>query len=109
MDYFFDEAARILATRMPRRKAFRLIGGALAAAAVAAFGVQPVHAAKCNNQSPPNSFTCGTGSAQVCCPPNTCCASNGKVASCCGKGTCVGSNGTCAASTGGHCTAGTIC
>ena len=44
MDHLFDELARILATQMPRRKAFGLISGAFAAAALGTLGVQPVRA-----------------------------------------------------------------
>ena len=105
MDHFFDETARILATPMPRRKAFRLIAGALTAAVVAAIGSRPVSA-----QCPPGQTVCGKGKNAICCPPNTCCADNGSRAICCGRGQCFCNNGTCAASTGGKCPGGcTIC
>ena len=39
MNYLIDDFAKILSAPMPRRKAFRLLGGALAAAAVAAIGL----------------------------------------------------------------------
>ena len=40
MDFFFDEAARILATPMPRRQALKRLGGALVTGVLAAFGLQ---------------------------------------------------------------------
>jgi hypothetical protein len=111
MNDFFDNVSRILATPMPRRKALRLFGGALAAAVVAVAGIQPLSAAKCAKTAAAGSKDCGTGSSAQCCPPNTCCASNGKtVSACCGKKSCTCTNGTCAASSGGHCPTGcTIC
>ena|SRR5438445_4827388 len=101
MDYFFDETARILATPMPRRKAFRLIGGALAAAVVAAIGAQPVGAVTCSDGTPQ---TCGKNKNQICCTATQCCAAAGAgMARCCNPGQCTCNNGTCAASTGGAC------
>src|SRR5258708_34725109 len=98
MDYFFDETARILATAMPRRKAFKLIGGAVAAAVVAAIGVQPAGAVTCSS----GQKTCGKDKNQICCAATQCCAAAGAgMASCCNKGQCTCLSGTCAASTGG--------
>ena len=104
MDYFFDETARILATPIPRRKAFRLIASALAAAVVAAFSVQPASAVTCTGGTPQ---TCGRGMGQICCAATQCCAAAGAAkAACCNKGQCTCSNGTCAASSGGACPGG---
>jgi|SRR6266498_229409 len=66
MNDLIDNFARILATPMPRRKAFKLFGGALAAVVVASVGVRPAEAA-CNK----NQATCGTGGQ--CCNNNSCC------------------------------------
>lgn len=101
MGEFLDEAARILAAPMPRRRAIRLLGSAFAAAIVghAAYA----SAATCT----PPSYSCGNGNANsICCPPNTCCAKRGNKAACCTTGQCVCDNGTCASSTGGTCPSG---
>ena len=112
MNYLIDDVARILATPMSRRKTFRLLGGALAAAAVAALGVQPVSAAVCTTaQLGAGSKSCGSGGNATCCPSNTCCAANGAAgAKCCTKGQCACNNGSCGASSGGKCGGGcTLC
>src|ERR1044071_1540464 len=116
MDRIFDEMARVLASPMPRRKAFRFIGGGGSAAVVGAvtvgsgsaagvggaFSVQPASAACGTGQS-----TCGKGGNQTCCNANQCCATNGAAgARCCNQGQCYCSNGTCAASSGGSCPGG---
>src|SRR5438067_2457671 len=91
MDHFFDEAARILASQMPRRRAFKLVGSALVGGIVAALGMKRAVAANCG------SATC-TGT-QVCCPGTTSpfCAAAGSV--CCGNKACASGlaccNGTC--------------
>ena len=104
MSDLFDNVARILATPMPRRKALKLFGGALAAAVVAAAGTQPVKAAACKKGE--TGSTCGNGSNAKCCAPGTCCAVKGSVVNCCAKNTCTCSNGTCAPSTGAVCPPG---
>lgn len=62
MDHLFDEIARILASPMPRRQAFRLLGGALVGGIVGALGIKQAAAqgASCGNG------TCASG--QKCCP-----------------------------------------
>jgi len=107
MNDFFDNVSRILATPMPRRKAMKLFGGALAAAVVAVAGIQPLSAAACPKNAVAGSKNCGSGSTIRCCPPGTCCATNGSnVSACCPTGTCVCNNGTCSASTTGACAQG---
>jgi hypothetical protein len=101
MNDFFDNVSRILATPMPRRKAMKLFGGALAAAVVAVAGVQPIEAAGCTKNDPKTSTTCGTGGGAKCCAQGTCCAKNGTVTNCCAKGQYVCPDGTCSASNGG--------
>src|SRR5438874_1757630 len=106
MDSLIDDVARILASSMPRRKVFRLIGGAIAAAVVPAIGVRPVSAQQC----PPGQNTCGNGNNAICCQRSRCCAAAGNRATCCTRGECFCNNGTCAASTGGRCPGGcTFC
>jgi hypothetical protein len=106
MDHFFDEAARILASQMPRRKAFKLLGGALVGGIVAALGTQRVSAA---------CAPCGAGKkccgnscqpiANICCGNNSCNPSNQQ---CCpfpdqATGTCRPSTETCCGTTGLSC------
>ena len=110
MNYLIDDVAKILAKPMARRETFRLLGGAFAAATLAAFGVQPASAAgKTCTQGQLNggSFNCGNGVANsICCPPGTCCAKHGNDASCCTHGQCACSNGLCQSSSGGNCPSG---
>jgi hypothetical protein len=108
MSELIDNVARILATPMPRRKAMKLFGGALAAAVVAFAGTQSVKAA-CGG----GTTACGASSLNVCCSPGTCCTSNGSTqnpkAACCSKGQCM-TGGTCSASNAGSCSGGaTLC
>jgi hypothetical protein len=82
MQDFIDNFARILATPMPRRKAFKLFGGALAAAVVGIAGVQPAEAAACTQKELNTGLvTCGSGKNATCCKPGCC---NG--VNCCSKG-----------------------
>ena len=108
MDKFFDDLAKILATQMPRRKAFRFVGGALAAAVMGVVAAKPALAAQCTAQSCPSTTgkCCGTGANAICCATGTCCASKGSTNTCCAKGRCVCSNGTCGVSSGGQCGTG---
>jgi hypothetical protein len=116
MDKLFDDVARILAAPMPRRRAFRLLGGAVAAAlagtvgskSLSAFGGDQKKTGKFDTctaaQLQTGMYNCGNGVAnQICCPAGTCCAAHGNDAACCTAGQCTCSNGTCASSTGGSC------
>src|SRR6266849_260505 len=101
MSYLIDDVARILATPMPRRKAVRLVGGALAAALLGPFAVRRAGADDCDS---PN-VKCGGGGDEgdddkICCPPGTCCATHGHTHHCCKKNQCTCQNGTCASSNG---------
>ena len=107
MDVLLDNLARVLATPMPRRKAFRLLGGAIASALFAASGAARVAAAQCTTANcPAPSKCCGSGNNSICCASTTCCANKGSVTTCCAKGRCVCTNGTCANSTSGQCPTG---
>ena len=107
MDKFFDDLAKILATQMPRRKAFRFVGSALAAAVMGVVAAKPVFAVQCTAQNCTGGKCCGTGANAICCPTaTTCCASKGNTNSCCNKGRCTCNNGTCGVSTGGQCPTG---
>ncbi len=86
MNDLIDNVSRILATPMPRRKALRLFGGALAAAVVAFAGNQSLSAACTGTQ-----VMCGTKCCpKGCCTKTTCCAKNSFV---CPDGTCSASKG----------------
>jgi hypothetical protein len=107
MDELIDNIARVLATPMPRRQAFRVIAGALAAAGLAAVGSRPVSAAPCPNPPPSGQFTCGSGNNAACCNrQNECCALRGNRGMCCKRGDCVCNNGTCSSSAQGNCPSG---
>ena len=106
MAEFLDDIARLLASPTSRRKAFQLIGGALAGAVVASFGATPVHAAACSkSEIAQGKKSCGQGRNATCCGAGQCCA--GSSGECCSKGQCVCGNGTCAASDSqGNCPGG---
>ncbi len=114
MDRFFDEAARILASPTSRRRALRLLGGALvgsifALAGVRHAGAQQTCKASCTGQRKcclgargkedfciPEDQTCcgllGCSSKEVCCEKAFVCAAQGET--CCG-GTKCGKDQTC--------------
>jgi len=101
MNFLIDDVVRILATPMPRRKAFRLIGGLLAAAFMTTIGEQRASAVSCGA-----TLACPTGF--VCCKPQ----GNVNNGICCAHGTCCcggGGEGNCQASSGGTCPSGQGC
>jgi hypothetical protein len=125
MDRMFDEMARILASQMPRRQAFKLLGGALVGGIVAALRTETVSAACsgtqtacgtgcCNNS---NQQCCGTSATGFSCQPktNTCCGKNSCSSTnqrCCGTGTaatCRASTDNCCGTTGLSCKSGVAC
>ena len=118
MDALIDNVARILATGHSRREAFRLIGGAFAAAVVGAFAVEPLSAQGpvCTpEQTKYGAKPCGAVKGAQCCPADKCCAIGGQsetlqVTDCCDFGECYCANGLCAPSKGGNCPGGcTLC
>ena len=108
MSYLIDDVARVLASPAPRRKALKLIGGALAASLFGALGVK--HAAAqttCNPRCTSTQKCCTTSakpfcvrSERVCCGNTSC----GEEQKCCGNKVCCGeetrctSSGTCSSS-----------
>lgn len=83
MTYLSDDVARILASPIPRRQAFKLVGGALAGAFLSSIGIQRASAAACNPACKKNEQCCpggpgGSGSpfcanqSQICCHGTTC-------------------------------------
>jgi hypothetical protein len=87
MNELIDNVSRILATPMPRRKAMKLFGGALAAAVVAFAEARPASAAGCKGQL----VACGTGANATCCKSG-CCYGGGNKNCCTGflfNGSCL--------------------
>ena len=109
MDHFLDQAARILASELPRRQALKRLGGLVAGGLLATLGVKSVEAQGCppgkpatscpGNPSPNPAFcvtspkcACGTkkcNPTETCCPGNgnPFCATKGKP-QCCGTKSC---------------------
>ncbi len=85
MSYLIDDVARVLASPLPRRKAFRLLGGIMAGAFMGTVGAHRAMAAN-----------------SICCSNGTGCSNNGgncggdassRDATCCS--TCCCASGTC--------------
>ena len=66
MDNFFDNVCRILATPMPRLRAFKLLVGAFVGAILAPFGFAANNCGTVNCTSTQRCCTAGT--AHWCCP-----------------------------------------
>jgi hypothetical protein len=104
MDHLVDDATRILASKMPRRKAFGMLWKLFAGAVLAGAVATPV-AAQRGGGCTTNPNTCAGN--QQCCPgatpstnhcepkPKKCCGPTS-----CSAGYCCSSSGSCAASTG---------
>jgi hypothetical protein len=71
MSYLIDDVAKTLASPMPRRKAFRFIGGVVAGAFMTTIGAKRASAAACSGT------TCKCNGQ--CCNPGQCCLSTGCV------------------------------
>src|SRR5438874_1687627 len=103
MDRFFDEAARILASPMPRRRAVALLGGALLAAILGTdVSAQPTCTLLCDTGK-----KCCRGSggdfcileSLICCGNSSCNSSLGET--CC-DGLCLPSGLLCCGNGNGH-------
>ena len=126
MGYLLDDVARALASPTSRRKAFRLLGGALAGGFLGTLGVKPAYAVStgvpcgfmgfstCNpGQQCCNVTLIGIGisgfctdATSTCCGFRACSAGN----SCCGTGlvqSCTTNGSICCG--GGSCLAGSVC
>src|SRR5450755_3331039 len=94
MHSLLDDVARILASPLPRRRALKLVSGALAGGILAALDLRPAAAQNdAKPKCPPRTTKCGTGSlccssTQTCCTTSATpfCATQGKT--CCGKTSC---------------------
>ena len=111
-DDLFDEAARILASPVPRRRALKLLGGALVAAIVGTVGSTRAGAQACSPACG-NNQKCCSGSPNFCVQQNrTCCGNTSCAANmaCCGTGpgaTCRNQSQTCCGNT--VCNTGQVC
>lgn len=77
MDRMFDEIARVLASQMPRRKAFKLLGGALVGGIAAALGGARVGAQSAPTPACKTGETpCAPKGANACCGKNQTCCTN---------------------------------
>src|SRR2546426_587797 len=110
MSNLFDDISRIIAKPMPRRQAFKLVGGAVGGAALAALGLERVSRAFGEpggrpgspfDNCPSGQTVCGTTSSgklrccqtgQTCCNNANCCASNEH---CCGTKCCQPAQACC--------------
>jgi len=107
MSYRIDDIARILATPMPRRQAFRLLTGTLAGGVLgslgirSAFGQATPNATACRPACPPLQTCCTTGTRPFCASRGQSCCGNysyGFGQKCCTTGTVpfvVSNNRTC--------------
>src|SRR5437879_1010388 len=84
-EHLFDEIARLLASPMPRRRAFRLILQSVGGAALVALGARPALAA-CDPPCGANLQCCTVGGGGFCAPT---------ALICCGGGTCNPSTQQC--------------
>ncbi len=105
MNNLLDDVSPIVASPIPRRQAFKLLGGALGGAVLAALGLGSATRLFADNCTPLGATCCpSSGNCQKCCSTGsqTCCsgsAGNGccdKNQACCGNGTkCCQSNQVC--------------
>ncbi len=92
MDKFLDQAARILASEMPRRQALRRLGGLVAGGILATLGIESARAANPGPGACPTGKTCPNGKG--CCVTagiKPFCATIGK--ECCGSTACKTTSG----------------
>ena len=78
MDRFFDEAARILASKMPRRRALGRLGALIGGSLMASLGASSAQAQTTICKVGSTTITCGSG--KVCCTTSSkpFCVSSGK-------------------------------
>ena len=108
-DSLFDEISRVLASPMPRRRAFRLVFGGLAVAAATVAGPvgrrpREVQVGRRLRQGGVllqqegllqiGQVCCGSGANSICCPAGGSCCGNGANTICCGAGEVCSGNGS---------------
>ena len=101
MSYLIDDVARTLASPMPRRKAFRLIGKVVLGGALMAIGRKEAWAKTCAQccASSTNCQGAGPGgTVGACCVTSSVCCTTGQC--------CCPSTGTCSNSDAAHCPSG---
>lgn len=95
MSYLLDDVVRVLASPMPRRSTFKLLGGVLAGGILGSLGVRPAYADQHNNNTGPQ---CGFGhcrSGEKCCTSGLFpfCVDNNRT--CCGLFACSSGDSCC--------------
>jgi hypothetical protein len=88
MSVFFDDLSRIIASPMPRRQAFKLIGGALGGAVISSLGFGQ---ADSTTSCPKGETQCGSGRNAICCRSGQTCCGNSTIGYIC----CPSSGGCC--------------
>jgi len=109
MDRFFDEAARILASEMPRRQALKRLGALVGGGILATLGVNSIQEAAAATCDPNTNAGC-SGKMSLCCPGVTTpfCTTTGN--QCCGNTSCKPGQFCCNAGSKPFCrTAKSIC
>ncbi len=121
----FDDLARTLATPLPRRRALRLLGGAVVVAVLPGLRARPALASRTGLQCPPPTTLCSNGKGSEVCLDvgETCCIYPEAIVRCkvgtrCGgsiNNACVDAcstrckDGTCCPRSKGRCVNGTCC
>jgi hypothetical protein len=84
MGHFFDQAARVIASPMPRREALKALGGAAAAGILASLGIKTASA-----QSAPTACQPACKATQQCCTTGTKATCRDANQICCGNDACA--------------------
>lgn len=111
MNTLFDDLARIIASPVSRRDAFRLVSTAVGGTLLVSLGLASPPLARSAGSCSGSQFCCDPSSCKVCCNAGCVCCGNGNNARCCSPGsTCcgTGSNVTCCPS-GCTCCGGVCC
>jgi hypothetical protein len=100
MSVFFDDLSRILASPMPRRQTFKLIGAALGGAVITSLGFgQADSTTSCRN----GETQCGSGRNAICCSSGQMCCGNSTIGYIC----CPSSGGCCTDARQPYCSSAT--
>ena len=131
MNHLVDDAARILASPIPRRRMLRMLGGLIAGGLLGTVGIKRANAATCSPACKPGQLCCpGVGgpafciaAGKLCCGSSSCNAgqtccngpSGSKICSpaggfCCGTTTCNAGQTCCGSGASAYCiAAGKLC
>jgi hypothetical protein len=115
MDHFFDEAARILASEMPRRQALLRLGALIGGGILATLGANSAQAQSTCTPAQVTAAKCKP--TQICCPGLTKPFCRTQAQTCCGNQACNNSTQQCCPGNGipfctgskKHCCGSTFC